>query len=53
LRNVLTIIAGLSRTASRNGWREAIAYAVGSKRQVLYSAIVRGLRGEVGNDFND
>ena len=52
LRNVLTIIAALSRMASRNGWCEALAYVVGGKRHVLYSAIARGLRGQVGNDFN-
>ena len=52
LRNVLTVVVSLFRIASRNGWREAIAYVVGGKRKVLSRAILNGLRGKLGKDFD-
>ncbi len=52
VRNILTVAAALSRTARRNGWREAISYLLGRKRRVLWTAIRRGLQGQVAKDFN-
>ncbi len=52
LRNVLTVGVALARTAMRNGLSTAWSYAIGRDRLILRKAIARGLRGQVGNDFN-
>ena len=52
LRNVLAIAAVLTRTASRNGLGTALSYVLGRKSPAFYMAIVRGLQGKVGKDFN-
>jgi GT2 family glycosyltransferase len=52
LRNVLTVGVVLARTAARNGIGTALSFAVGKQSAVLRKAIARGLRGQVGNDFN-
>ena len=51
LRDALTIVAALGRTAKRNGLREALSFACGSNAPNFYRAIFRGLRGEIGKDF--
>ena len=52
VRNVLTVAVALVRVQRRNGWGEAISYLLGCKRMTIWTAIVRGLRGEVAKDFN-
>ncbi|HEY0412872.1 MAG TPA: glycosyltransferase [Allosphingosinicella sp.] len=52
LRNVLAVGVVLARTAARNGIGTALSFAVGRQSAVLRKAIARGLRGQVGNDFN-
>lgn len=52
LRDVLTVVAALARTVRRNGWREAFSYLLGRKRQILWMAVSRGLRGRVARDFD-
>jgi GT2 family glycosyltransferase len=52
LRHLMTILAVLSRTAARNGLLAAISFVAGGNAPVLYLAIVRGLRGKLGKDFN-
>lgn len=51
LRDVLTIAAALGRTAHRNGLGAAFSYLLGANAPVLYRAIARGLRGQIGRDF--
>lgn len=52
LRNFLTVGVVLARTAARNGIGTALSFAAGRQSPVLRKAIVRGLRGQIGNDFN-
>ena len=52
LRNVLAVAAVLARTAARNGVSAALSFAMGRQSPVLRKAISRGLRGQIGNDFN-
>ena len=52
LRHFTTILAVLVRTASRNGVGEALSFLAGAKAPAFYMAIVRGLQGKVGKDFN-
>lgn len=52
VRNVLTVAVALARTWRRNGWQEAFSFLSGRKRAILWTAIVRGLRGQVAKDFN-
>jgi rhamnopyranosyl-N-acetylglucosaminyl-diphospho-decaprenol beta-1,3/1,4-galactofuranosyltransferase len=52
LRHCLAVLAVLTRTAKRNGWAEALSYLAGRRAPVFYSAIIRGLSGKVGKDFN-
>ena len=52
LRHAAAIVAVLGRTASRNGLGTALSLVVGGSAPVFYSAIVRGLRGRIGKDFN-
>lgn len=51
LRNLLTILAALGRTAHRNGLGYALSYPFGSNAPNFYKAVSRGLRGQVGKDF--
>ncbi len=53
VRHGLAVVAVLMRTAQRNGWGEALSYLVGKSAPVLYTAIGRGLAGQVGRDFNE
>jgi GT2 family glycosyltransferase len=52
LRHLLAVIAVLGRTASRNGVMTALSFVIGTQSRSFYMAIVRGLRGKVGKDFN-
>lgn len=52
LRDLFTILAVLGRTASRNGLGHALSYPLGSRAPVLYGALVKGLQGRIGKDFN-
>ena len=52
LRHFTTILAVLGRTASRNGVGAALSFLAGAKAPAFYMAIVRGLQGKVGKDFN-
>lgn len=52
LRNLLTIVAVLGRTASRNGLGMALSLLAGPKAPAFYSAISRGLQGKIGKDFH-
>lgn len=51
LRQLLTIMAALGRTARRNGLGAALSYPLGANAPMFYRAIVRGLRGQIGKDF--
>jgi rhamnopyranosyl-N-acetylglucosaminyl-diphospho-decaprenol beta-1,3/1,4-galactofuranosyltransferase len=51
LRNLLTIVVALGRTANRNGLRAALSYPLGANAPVFYRGVVRGLRGVIGKDF--
>jgi len=53
LRHALAVLTVLGRTASRNGFGTALSFVVGARSPAFYLAIVRGLRGKVGKDFND
>lgn len=52
LRNCLAVIVVLIRIAQRNGKREALRYLIGSRSRYLFQAIVRGLQGRIGKDFD-
>lgn len=51
VRNVLTVVVAVVRVVRRNGWRTALTFVAGAKRHLLWTAIVRGLRGQVAKDF--
>jgi len=51
VRNILTIVAALGRTAYRNGLSEALSYLVGRNARTFYRAISRGLQDQIGKDF--
>jgi GT2 family glycosyltransferase len=51
LRNALAVAAVIARTATRNGAGTALSFLVGKHGGVLRKAIVRGLRGQLGNDL--
>lgn len=52
LRHALAVLTVLGRTASRNGLGTALSFVLGARSPAFYLAIVRGLRGKVGKDFN-
>lgn len=52
LRHLMAVMAVLGRTVSRNGVLTALSFVVGSRSPAFYMAIVRGLQGKVGKDFN-
>lgn len=52
LRHAIALVAVLSRTARRNGPGMVWSLVCGASAPSFYSAIARGLRGEVGKDFN-
>lgn len=52
LRNALALVAVLARVAKRNGIGNALSYVTGRQAPAFYSAIRRGLAGQVGKDFD-
>lgn len=52
LRNVLALVAVFGRVAKRNGAAEAMSLLVGKNSSIFYAAIIRGLMGKPGKDFN-
>lgn len=52
LRHAAAIAAVLGRTASRNGLGAALSLVAGASAPVFYTAILRGLQGRIGKDFN-
>lgn len=52
VRHGLAVVAVLVRTGQRNGWGVALSYVAGKSAPAFYSAIGRGLAGQVGRDFN-
>lgn len=51
-RNAMAVAAAVFRTAQRNSLGEALSYVAGRRAPVLWQAVRRGLKGEVGRDFN-
>ncbi len=52
LRDLATVAAVLGRTASRNGAGLALSLIAGRKSAIFYPAILRGLQGRIGRDFD-
>lgn len=52
LRDALTLGIGLARYGARNGWTTLAGVLVGRQRRLVPRAVVRGLRGQVGADFD-
>ncbi|SFR98953.1 glycosyltransferase [Sphingomonas jatrophae] len=52
LRNVLTLGVGLARYGTRNGWGTLAGVLLGRQRRLVPLAVMRGLRGQVGPDFD-
>ncbi len=52
LRDLLAVVVVLVRVARRNGAAAALAYLAGGQAPLFARAIVRGLRGQVGKDFD-
>lgn len=52
LRHAAAVFAVLGRTARRNGLGAALSLIAGASAPAFYTAILRGLRGQVGKDFN-
>jgi len=53
LRHALTIAVVIVRVASRNNIGAALSLVLGANAPMFYSAIIRGLRGKLGKDFNE
>jgi rhamnopyranosyl-N-acetylglucosaminyl-diphospho-decaprenol beta-1,3/1,4-galactofuranosyltransferase len=51
-RHLLAVIAVLGRTAKRNGLLALMSYLAGPRAPIFYLAILRGLRGKIGKDFD-
>jgi GT2 family glycosyltransferase len=52
VRDALTLGIGLARYGARNGWQTLAAVLMGRQRRLVPRAVVRGLRGQVGADFD-
>lgn len=52
LRHAAAVAAVLGRTASRNGVGSALSLIGGPSAPTFWSALTRGLRGQVGRDFD-
>ena len=53
IRHALTVAVVIVRTASRNSIRAALSLVLGANAPMFYLAIIRGLRGKLGKDFNE
>jgi GT2 family glycosyltransferase len=52
LRNAMALVAVIARVARRNGLAAALRLLAGRDAPSFYGAIVRGLRGQIGRDFD-
>lgn len=52
VRHAMAVVAAIWRTARRNGVAAAGSYLVGRNAPVLARAVGRGLKGEIGKDFD-
>lgn len=52
VRDLMAVAAALARTANRNSFGEALSYVAGRRAPLLWKAAGRGLRGQVGKDFD-
>ncbi|HYI41905.1 MAG TPA: glycosyltransferase [Allosphingosinicella sp.] len=52
LRNLLTIIIILFRVTARNGLKQGLSFAVGRRNALVRKAMTRGLRRQIGADFD-
>lgn len=52
-RHLIVVFAVLVRSANRNGLRVAFSLLAGRSSPVFYKAIVRGLQGRIGRDFDE
>jgi GT2 family glycosyltransferase len=52
VRDALTLGVGLARYGARNGWRTLAGVLVGRQRRLVPRAVLRGLRGQIGADFD-
>ena len=52
LRDTLTLGVGLARYGARNGWGSLATMLAGRQRRLVPRAVLRGLRGQVGPDFD-
>ena len=53
LRHALTVAVVIVRTARRNNIGAALSLVLGANAPMFYSAIIRGLQGKLGKDFNE
>ena len=53
LRHALTIAVVIVRTTNRNNISAALSLVLGANAPMFYSAIIRGLQGKLGKDFNE
>ena len=52
LRHLGALAAVLARTANRNGISFALSLLIGTGAPAFYGAIFKGLKGQIGKDFN-
>lgn len=52
VRDALTLTVGLARYGARNGWPTLAGVLLGRQRRLVPRAILRGLRGQIGADFD-
>lgn len=52
LRNILTVAIILFRVTARNGLKEGLSFALGRRNALVRKAIARGLRRQIGADFD-
>jgi GT2 family glycosyltransferase len=52
VRDALTLGIGLARYGARNGWTTLAGVLLGRQRRLVPRAVLRGLRGQVGPDFD-
>ena len=53
LRHAMTVAVVIFRTARRNNISAALSLVLGFNAPMFYSAIIRGLKGKLGKDFNE
>jgi rhamnopyranosyl-N-acetylglucosaminyl-diphospho-decaprenol beta-1,3/1,4-galactofuranosyltransferase len=53
LRHAMIVAVVILRTANRNNIGAALSLVIGANAPMFYSAIIRGLQGKLGKDFNE